>query len=213
MVQANPDLGSERVFSYELGYRTWLGNRFSIDLAFFYNDYDDLVTGTVGQFNVVNGQIPVSLVNGATQSTWGIESATDWRPIDPLRLQVSYTFLHVKYQDPFDTSGIVRPRTDPRHQVSFRGSYDIIPTVAFDVWVRYVDSFSSTNTLFSTSQRVDSYVGLDLRLAWKPIDNLELSIVGQNLNNNAHLEYVEEVFAYPRQLERSVYGKIQWLFE
>ncbi len=209
---ANPNLDEERVLSYELGYRGWWGNRYSLDLAFFYNDYEDLVTGTLGQIDFVNGQIPVSLVNGATAKTWGIEAATDWRPIDLLRIQMSYSFLKVNYRDSSNSSRTVRPRTDPVNQFSFRGSYDVSSNVTFDATVRYVDSISSLDTLLSPPRRVDNYVGLDLRIAWQPIKNIELSIVGQNINKSAHQEYVKELFAYPRQLERSFYGKVQWSF-
>ena len=147
------------------------------------------------------------------QKLGGVETAVDWRPIDPLRLRISYSFLRVNFRQDSNLPPEERPRNDPENQLSFRGSYDISSTVAFDVWVRYVDSISALTTFSSPMRDVDDYVGLDLRLAWKPVQNLELSIVGQNLNDRSHLEYVEEIFAYPRQVERSVYGKIKWVFE
>lgn len=209
--RGNPKLEEERVLSYELGYRSWLGNRFSFDLAFFYNDYDNLVTGFNGPLDFINRLVSVTFRNGASARTWGIETAAEWRPTAPLRLQVSYSFLQVDY-DNFNFTPVEKPRTDPVHQLSFRGAFDITSTVNFDAWVRYVDSIAGLNTLFSPERKVDSYVALDLRLAWKPVRNLELSVVGQNLNNASHLEYIEEVFASPKQLERSIYGKILWRF-
>jgi len=208
----NPALEQEHVLSYELGYRGWVGNRLSFDLAIFYNDYDNLVTGYNVPPDVSNPQISFTFENGASAQTWGFEMATDWHLLDSLRLQLSYSFLQVNYHN-FNFSDEPKPNNDPENQVSFRGSYDITPTIAFDTWVRYVDSISSINALFSPQYTIDSYVGLDLRLAWKPIHNLELSIVGQNINNSTHLEYVEEIFAYPRQVERSIYGKIKWHFK
>ncbi len=159
---------------------------------------------------VSNSLLLISLINGGTANTWGIEAAADWRPIDALRLQISYSFLQVKYRD-----FRLLPDANPENQFSFRSSYDITPTVAFDAWVRYVDSFLLQKSSFSQNRNInsiDNYVGLDLRLAWKPRQNLELSIIGQNLNNNSHFEFVEDFFAYPRQLERNVYARIQWSF-
>jgi len=132
--------------------------------------------------------------------------ATEWRPLERLRLQLSYSFLKVylAQQDQL--------RSDPENQVSLRSSLDITPTITADLGVRYVGSFYVQSLLLGTVDTVDSYVGLDLRLAWKPMQNLELSLVGQNLNNKRHLEYIDEVFAYPRQLERSFYGQVQWYF-
>lgn len=207
----NPELEEERVLSYELGYRGWLENRISFDLALFYNDYKNLVTGYRKPFDFVNLQVPITFKNGANAQTWGVEVSTEWRPVDFLKLQLSYSLLQINYRN-FNFSNVEKPKTDPENQISFRSSYDITSTIAFDLWLRYVDSISSLNTLSSPARNIDSYVGLDLRLAWKPISNLELSVVAQNLNNKTHLEYVEEVFAYPQQLERSIYGKFQWFF-
>ena len=61
--------------------------------------------------------------------------------------------------------------------------------------------------------KIDSYFTLDIRLAWRPDDKVEIVIVGQNLLDNEHLEYVQEVFApLPTEVERGVYGKIIWQF-
>lgn len=209
--RGNPNLGEERVLSYEAGYRTWLGNRLSFDLALFYNDYDQLITGLTEPVDLTNRLISVTFKNGAKAHVWGMEMAAEWRPTEPVRLQLSYSLLQIDYEN-FNFSSDKRPRTDPAHQVSFRGAFDITPEVNFDVWVRYVDSIEAVNTLFSPARKVNSYIALDLQLAWKPMSDLELSVVGQNLNNANHTEYIEEVFAYPKQLERSVYGKISWRF-
>lgn len=210
--QGNPKFDEEHVYSYELGYRGWLGNHLSFDLALFYNKYEDLFTGSVPQFDPTNGQILASIENSATAKTWGIETALEWRPIDDLRLQISYSLLRINFRQNSNLPPQERPQNEPENQFSFRGAYDVTSTVAFDVWVRYVDSIQALTTFSSPEREVDSYVSLDLRLAWKPIHNLELSVIGQNLNNRSHLEYVEEIFGYPREVERSVYGKIKWFF-
>ncbi len=206
--QANPELTRELVNSYELGYRGWwLSNQISLDVALFFNDYKDLITGSLGSVDYVNGVLPASFENDTDAQTWGVEMATEWRPIERLRLQLSYTYLqvHLAQQD--------QPHSDPENQLALRSSLNITPTITADLGVRYVDSFYVQSLLLGTVSTVDSYVGLDLRLGWRPIQNLELSFVGQNLNNKQHLEYIDEVFAYPRQLERSFYGQIQWYFK
>lgn len=54
---------------------------------------------------------------------------------------------------------------------------------------------------------------MDVRLGWSPADNLEISIVGRNLLDSAHQEFVPAfVDTLPSQVERSVYGKITWRF-
>jgi iron complex outermembrane receptor protein len=61
--------------------------------------------------------------------------------------------------------------------------------------------------------RTRSYVTPDARLSWRPQDNLELSLVGQNLLDDHHPEFVPEIIdTSPSEVERSVYGEITWRF-
>jgi len=50
---------------------------------------------------------------------------------------------------------------------------------------------------------------LNVRLAWRPSDELELSLVGQNLLHKQHPEYG---FEGPdrREARRSLFGKLVW---
>jgi iron complex outermembrane receptor protein len=41
---------------------------------------------------------------------------------------------------------------------------------------------------------------------------VELSLVGQNLLDNQHLEYIQETFTQATEVQRSVYGKVVWEF-
>ena len=59
---------------------------------------------------------------------------------------------------------------------------------------------------------VDSYTTCDLRLAWRAADSLELSLVGQNLLEDRHLEFVQEKFTQPTEVPRGVYGKLAYRF-
>jgi iron complex outermembrane receptor protein len=128
-----------------------------------------------------------------------------------MRWQTSYNLLQVNNQN-FNFSNQKKPRTDPTHQLSFRASIDLSQDIYFDLGLRYVDQIAALNTLFSPARKVDSYVGIDLRLAWQAAHDMQLSIGTQNINQAQHQEFVEEVFAYPQQLQRSVYAKLQWYF-
>ena len=60
------------------------------------------------------------------------------------------------------------------------------------------------------NQNVPGYCELDVRLAWQPRPNLELSIVGRNLLHDRHAEF--GVPATRQEVERGVYGKVTWHF-
>jgi hypothetical protein len=50
----------------------------------------------------------------------------------------------------------------------------------------------------------------DTRVAWHPIETLEVSLVGQNLNQERHVEFGGAQGAAPSEIERSFYGKLTW---
>jgi iron complex outermembrane receptor protein len=69
-------------------------------------------------------------------------------------------------------------------------------------WVaRYVDRLPNPH--------IPSYVSLDLRLGWRVTRSIELSLVGQNLLEEEHLEFIPASPA-PRQIERSFYARFSW---
>ena len=75
-----------------------------------------------------------------------------------------------------------------------------------DAGLRWVDSFRFNNV--GEPATVPGYVELDARISWRPRPNWELSIVGQNLLNNHHLEYVIASPNPREEIERGVYGKV-----
>ena len=73
-------------------------------------------------------------------------------------------------------------------------------TLTFDTWWRYVDELPEHG--------INNYVNLDVRLGWQVTQDLELSLVGQNLLEGARLEYLDDLISNaPTQVERGVYLK------
>jgi len=91
---------------------------------------------------------------------------------------------------------------DPQNQFVLQSTLDLPYNVQFDCVARYVDTLPEPN--------VPSYFTFDLRVAWRPRKNLELSIVGQNLWENRHPEFGPA--ATRQEIPRSVYGRITWWF-
>jgi len=70
-----------------------------------------------------------------------------------------------------------------------------------DTTVRFVDHLPSLN--------LPNYYSLDAHLGWRPVTSLELSIGGQNLLNNWHLEFLPDfVNTSPTVVKRSIFGSI-----
>ena len=95
--------------------------------------------------------------------------------------------------------------SSPRHQFSLQSSFNLPGDVELDLWARYVDRLPAFD--------ISSYVTLDARLAWAPVDDLELALVGQNLLENRHPEFEPEFLGtVATEVQRSVYAKITWRF-
>ncbi|HZO83631.1 MAG TPA: TonB-dependent receptor, partial [Verrucomicrobiae bacterium] len=206
----SPDYGSEELIAYELGYRVQPEERLSFDLALFYNDYDDL--RSIEVIGLQPGPPPhVAMVadNQLEGITYGGELAANLQAAKWWRLRLAYSFLQMDLETKegsTDTTSVADySGSSPEHQVSVISSIDLPENISLDVWGRYVDRLPARD--------IDSYFTFDVRLAWRPTENLELSVVGQNLWDNQHPEFRAGLVAVQRtEVERSVYGKITWRF-
>ena len=201
---------AEQLTAYEIGYRTWLNKDFSFDFTTFYNDYDNLLSVEQGTPFLELTPLPPHLMfplyfrNTLTDDNYGAEIAMDWRPVEKWRLQLVYSYLWSK---PFQQTW------SPLNQISLLSSWDIGDHFELDAWLYYVDQIGSLSTLSQLGAvRIDPYLNLTLRLGWRPRKDLELSLVGANLLDASHLEFVQEAYAFPVEVERSIYGQVKWNF-
>lgn len=214
----NPQLASETLIAYELGYRWQPRDFLTFDLAVFYNDYDKVRLGKVldpgmEYSSTSDGPlmvIPYKVQNILYGESHGIELTSDWRVTDWWRLQSAYTFLQMNVRSDDGTLALINIEDlndrSPRHQWSLRSSMDVARNLELDLWGRYVDAIKTINGTFDTID-VDGYFTLDARLGWNITRDLKFSLVGQNLLNNHHIEFVSEIFqTSPAEVERSVYA-------
>jgi iron complex outermembrane receptor protein len=212
----DPNFHSETVLAYELGYRTELARRVFFDLSAFYNDYQDLRSLEPGQpFLETSPSPPHLVVPVRARNLWdgesfGAEASLTCRVTDWWRLRPAYSFLELLVwpqagSGSRDTTVEASERASPRHQFFLVSSMDLLPNLQFDSNLRFVDVLPSLQT--------PSYWELDLRLAWQPCSNLELSVAGQNLVHAHHLEFNRSFVNEPRtEVDRGFYGKISWRF-
>lgn len=206
----NKDIQSENLLAFELGYRTLLRENLSFDVATFLNVYDDLVTNETDPpiVTATETTVPVQPENLADAVTYGFELLADWRPFDWWKLQAAYSFLRLEVDLDSNSTDPVFKDTEgksPEHQFSLRSMIDLPHNLQLDLWLRSVDRLESID--------ISAYTTLDARIGWRPLDNLELSIVGQNLFDSQHPEFVDTQFQYANtEVQRSAYTKLVWSF-
>ena len=147
-ILGNEAVQSETLMAYELGYRAQATERFSWDIATFYNVYGNLVGSVVIPPTYVENDpppphtvLPIVIANTASADTYGAELSTNWTATEHWRLASNYTFLRMITQG---TPGQANdPGKNPCHQVSLRSSWDLREDLDFDLTARYVDCLSS----------------------------------------------------------------------
>lgn len=206
------DFQSETVVAYELGYRALLGEKISASIATFYNDYDDIRSTSLSPPDPVSGlPFPLYYANNLTGHTYGMELSATYQVQSWWRLRAGYNllkeYIHVK-SGQSDFNNALNETADPEQQFSIRSSLDLPYHLELDGGLRWVDSF--TYNVSGSPATVPAYMECDVRLGWHPTKNLEISIVGQNLLQDHHLEYVISSPNPQEEVVRSIYGKLTW---
>jgi iron complex outermembrane receptor protein len=210
-VEGQKNFKAEDVVTYELGYRTSFNDQLSVDITFFYNHYDNLRAAVpqTAVFDPAFGGIRSTnvLSNPGSLQTYGFEIATVWQMLDYWRWDANYSLLKTDFNDALTKSNTPE---SPQQRVSLRSIISPTKDVDLDFVFRYVDKSIAIGS-FDT-ETIKAYISLDVRMAWRPVNGLELSLVGQNLLAQRHQEYREESFTQPTEIDRSFYGKLSWHF-
>jgi iron complex outermembrane receptor protein len=199
-LRGGDDFKSENVIAYEAGYRARPSDRIAFDIAAYTNRYDDLrsqeVPATV---------IPIVLGNGLNAKSAGVEVAATVNVTSWWQSHASYAYLWKEFsRDPLsrDTTGGSSEANDPSHILSWRSYVDLPSNLQFDAFVRYVGELPKPVT--------PAYAEATLRLGWDIRPGWELSIVGQNLLHDNHVEFVAGT---PREhFERGLFVRSVWNF-
>lgn len=163
--------------------------------------------------------------NAMEGESYGFEISMDIKAFDRWRIKPSYSWLKIdltalREEDEEDSeNGGDKDNDDaydyrnaykiengaPRHMFSLLSEFDITRNIDFDAGLRFVDSIELLGTEDSYWRKIDSYLVFDLRAAWRPVEGLELSIIGRDLGHS-HSE-LSELEVCP-----SITGKVTWRF-
>jgi iron complex outermembrane receptor protein len=208
VIRGSDDVVSETVLAYELGYRVKPSATLSLDVATSYNIYDDLTTtestGDPGDRNSF-----IVYDNHMSGETYGVELAAHWNATEDWRLGAGYTFTQIQLHRDRPETEIRQEREEgnsPHNQFHLGSYLDLPQGLQFDTHLYYVDNLPALD--------IPAYFRLDARFGWHITDDLELSLVGQNLLDSHHLEFSNEMGAPDGngEIERSYYVKLTYRF-
>lgn len=204
----NPDFLAEAVWAIEGGYRYRFGTNFSAEAAGFYNIYTELRSveqeaPSLATTPTPHGVQPIRFGNLFEGNAYGVEGDLFYQPIPWWGLRGSYTYFKLnldKLPLSNDTTTKNSEGNTPQHQVALRSTWTPVPGFSLNAMGRYVDSLPALG--------VPDYWGLDVRLSFRPVRNLEFSVAGLDLIED-HAEFQPTFIETQRTVvQRSVYGML-----
>jgi iron complex outermembrane receptor protein len=203
-VFGNPQMESERVDTYELGYRWMPEPAMSFDVTAFHNELKRISGTAFGQpYADPTGQviIPITFVNDTGGRSNGAELFATYAATSNWNLSAGYAFFQSRL---VDTQGH-NPGAAPKHQIQLRSFVKMSSLLEWNSAVFYVDEIPGT--------AIPSYLRVDTGLSWRASNALELSVTGQNLLRSHHVEFGgDSTLGAATPVQRSVSGKVTWRF-
>lgn len=169
----NPNMRSEHLLAYELGYRFRSGERYSIELSSFYDVYSDLIYASAGNpttgtyLGVPVNLIPTTLQNGEKGNVYGAELQGRWKLSDNTFANTGLSYIR---QTPFSQGTSI---VSPMYQAFMRLSHDFKSNLKGDLLYYWYDAVPDVSQ--------PSYSKLDLHLSYRLNANSEISFGGQDL--------------------------------
>lgn len=199
---------SETVIAYEAGHRARLSSQITTSISVFYNVYDKIRSTSPSPSPAVFN-LPFFYENNLEGETYGLEFRITYQIFDWWRLRSGYNLLNedirVK-QDKTDFNNALNETADPRHRFSLQSFMNLSEKLQLNAGFRSIGSF--TFNVSGNPDEVPAYNELDIQLAWQPTKKFGISLTGQNLLHDHHLEYVISSPNPRAEIERSVYLKV-----
>jgi len=195
--KGNPDLESEVLTAYEIGYRTEAIKNVHIDIAAFYNEYDKLrrMASEDGCTFIADNQMDGETYGGEFVINWDV--LRNSRYIKKWTLKNAWSFIRLnmhQLDNKLSTVEQLREGNYPRNMVSCHSKMDIMDNVQFDMAVKYVEALKE--------YEIPTYIKTDCRFSYKLSNHLQCQIIGQNIQDPAHPEYSSV------ELKRLIFGRV-----
>lgn len=206
----NEDFKSEELIAYEIGYRQQMTPTTSLDIATFYNDYDQLGTTSLQTPVIINNGVdplhflvPVKFTNNMSGKSTGAETVFNWNANEQLKFSAHYSYLHMSLKA-LVTDQEGAEDIYPAHQAGVSLFWNISPVWTLDTSINYVDKLKAFD--------IQAYTNVSINLGARITKHLHFNLVGQNLTDASHREFGAPDDINMGEIERSIFGKLTWQF-
>jgi len=194
---------TENVLFYEVGGRLRPNEKSLIEFTAFKGFYKGVPDVIRGAPNFATLTIPINLTNVLNGKGEGIEANFRYQPWEWITLKGSYTYLHQNYA-PFpvinaETIGTARSNKaqDPANRFHIGVGVNPVRNVELDANLYFTGPFRDG--------KINGNHRLDARLSWKPIKELDISMVGQDLLRASYLSNIDSIVGYASKIQQRYY--------
>jgi len=211
----NDGLESEKVYSYETGYRGRMSEDLFIDISLYYNKYNDLIAGIPGgapfpEFSSTGGRLilPVRVEGARDAETYGAEISCSWSLTDWWRLMGGYTWFHLHTLEIGNSLEARQGFEEDQnaHQLFSLTSYMDLP-----------HNFEMNTTLYAVGSldglKIGSHTRVDLNISWHPLEKVTVVAGVNNLFDDSHQEFNDTMDGIlASDIPRIFYSKLTMTF-
>jgi iron complex outermembrane receptor protein len=201
----NPDFQSESVVAYEVGYRAAPIRALAFDLTAFYNRYDDLRTQDFVGTRIVLG-------NGLNNRSRGGNLSMTVQPRPWMRLTASYTRLAHDLSLDAGSTDVFRGQfetIDPERMARVMGRFDLPGRVELDVMTSFIGRLPQVRPDIPGTP---SYNEAGFRLGCRLSPNAEVALIGRDVLNDGHVEFISPTTSRITVLERALFTRVTLSF-
>ena len=204
----NTDMESENLVAYEIGYRFVPERAFSLDVAAFVNQYDDLLGVQIEGLQSFTDPPPgyviteTRIINAPGATAWGAEVSARWQPIERLRLSGFYAYFDADFGQG-EEMGTTETARHYRHGVMLRSELDLRSDLRLDAMLHFHSPILGEGDLESVER-------LDAALSWQVRSDLEFSLVGQSLLHSSQREFQNAGWEVGTEVQRTVFAMFRW---
>jgi len=209
----NPNFIAESLRAHEVGYRWEAQSRWSLDVATFFNVYDNVQSFETGEPALVSDrsltylQVPVRFENKVFGETFGLEATGNYQLNSRWRLSAGYTWLNAEFHrrpGSVDTVTSEAEDNSPRHQFQVHSYLKLSKRLELD------HSFYRVGAI--QDRTIPGYNRLDARVGWRFNEALDLSLQAHNLLDPRHPEAKPLFWERTTEVKRAAYLKFTWQF-
>ncbi len=229
------NIEAEDLMAYEAGIRVQPMDWIHLDLAAFYNDYDDLTMYDVSSVPInlsaaMSGTVPITVINRISTNNgsgvaWGFEFFArvhlleDHAIVKKWWVDATYSYIDVDLDrdagnhigNLLDGEGnpIGEDEEQDLGRTESHHTIGMRSHMNFDHNLELDLAYWYVGAVEEVGdQKVDAYHRFDFRVGWRPTEHVEASFSVENLFDAGHDEWNSELFIAGTKVPRTFYAKI-----